>query len=89
VKHGYWGSGDTDPVKAPNAIPIAGDWPQVKAGVVALRALIEAAHAAEPQHSATPAESVADELGKLADLRASGVLSEEEFATAKQRLLDG
>jgi hypothetical protein len=31
--------------------------------------------------------SVADELKKLADLRAAGVLTDEEFATQKQRLL--
>ncbi|NCB09424.1 MAG: hypothetical protein EOM73_14830, partial [Bacteroidia bacterium] len=31
--------------------------------------------------------SITDELQKLADLRAAGVLSEEEFTAAKQRLL--
>jgi phage shock protein PspC (stress-responsive transcriptional regulator) len=33
--------------------------------------------------------SLADELNKLEDLRARGVLSDEEFGRAKQRLLDG
>jgi phage shock protein PspC (stress-responsive transcriptional regulator) len=33
--------------------------------------------------------SLADELTKLEDLRARGVLSEAEFQRAKQRLLDG
>jgi hypothetical protein len=32
---------------------------------------------------------VSDELRKLADLRAEGVLSDEEFAAAKARLLAG
>ncbi len=32
--------------------------------------------------------SLADELGKLDELRARGVLSDDEFARAKQRLLD-
>ena len=31
---------------------------------------------------------LADELGKLADLRAKGVLTEEEFKRAKERLLN-
>ena len=33
--------------------------------------------------------SLADELGKLEDLRTRGVLSDAEFQRAKQRLLDG
>jgi phage shock protein C len=33
--------------------------------------------------------ALADELGKLADLRASGGLTEEEFKRAKERLLGG
>ena len=32
--------------------------------------------------------ALADELGKLAELRASGGLTEEEFSRAKQRLLN-
>jgi type II secretory pathway pseudopilin PulG len=34
-----------------------------------------------------PTASVADELAKLADLRQMGILSDEEFETAKARLL--
>lgn len=33
--------------------------------------------------------SVSDELGKLGELHARGVLSDEEFARAKARILDG
>ena len=33
--------------------------------------------------------SLADELGKLDELRTRGVLSDDEFQRAKQRLLDG
>jgi phage shock protein C len=33
--------------------------------------------------------NLSDELGKLAELRASGTLTDEEFARAKQRLLEG
>jgi hypothetical protein len=35
----------------------------------------------------TPNALIADELRKLADLRAEGVLTEEEFAAQKTRLL--
>ncbi len=44
--------------------------------------------APEATTSLTPALSVADELTKLAALRDSGVLSEEEFQTQRQKLLD-
>jgi hypothetical protein len=44
---------------------------------------------ASPATPAAAAPSVADEIAKLADLRAQGALSEEEFATAKQRLIAG
>lgn len=33
--------------------------------------------------------SLSDELQKLADLKAQGILSEEEFQTAKRRLIEG
>jgi len=43
-----------------------------------------------PQNSAgaAPPVSIADELVKLAQLRDSGVLSPDEFAQAKAKLLD-
>ena len=37
--------------------------------------------------AAAPTDSLMDELGKLADLKAAGVLSDEEFAAAKAKLL--
>jgi hypothetical protein len=43
---------------------------------------------AQPAPAAPPL-SVADELGKLAKLRADGVLTDEEFAAQKARLLNG
>ena len=36
-----------------------------------------------------PASSATDELAKLADLHAKGVLSDEEFSAAKQRIIGG
>jgi hypothetical protein len=41
----------------------------------------------EKQKSIKPSGSVADELRKLADLKADGVLTEDEFQAQKQRLL--
>jgi hypothetical protein len=40
------------------------------------------------QQAATSSPSTADELAKLADLRARGTISEPEFIQAKARLLD-
>lgn len=41
-----------------------------------------------PKQTAAPAASnIADELKKLADLKAQGILTDEEFQTAKQRLI--
>jgi hypothetical protein len=41
----------------------------------------------EPKNSASPL-GVADELKKLADLKSSGLLTDQEFETQKRRLLD-
>jgi hypothetical protein len=59
------------------------------------RAVLEGAGAAvsvtaepvPPVEAVTVHPSVMDELGKLAELRASGVVSEEEFAEAKAWIL--
>jgi hypothetical protein len=87
-KTSYWKGGKDDPVKAPNAIPVASDWKQVQSGVALLRQLIDDAHQAPAAAGAAPS-SAADELRKLADLRSEGILSEEEFVAAKSRLLQG
>jgi hypothetical protein len=50
----------------------------------------QAEPAAPPPQAAAPAAPAADvtgELQKLADLKASGVLTDEEFAAAKAKLL--
>jgi hypothetical protein len=46
---------------------------------------IAALHA--PKASNAGSESLADQIGKLAVLKRDGVLSEEEFAAAKTKLL--
>ena len=45
--------------------------------------------AIEPAAQAATTSSVADEIRKLADLRAEGVINDEEFASAKERLIGG
>jgi len=40
----YWQSRDSDPLKAPNAIPVARPWDQAQHGVARLRELIGMAH---------------------------------------------
>lgn len=89
-KTSYWGQGDDDVYKLPNAIPVGGEWTLVKRGAAVLRELITRAHA--PVQPASPAAapaqvSIADELAKLGELKSAGVLSEDEFAQAKSRLL--
>jgi len=91
TKTSVWASGDGDPYKAPNAIPLNRPFDQAKAAVARLRELIEEAHRGGPsvasaQRGAGPG-SLADELKKLAELRDAGVLSEDEFAAMKTRLL--
>jgi hypothetical protein len=44
---------------------------------------------AAPPPPAGPQPDLADQLRKLADLRDAGVLTEEEFAAQKTRLLGG
>jgi hypothetical protein len=87
-KTSYWGGGKDDPSKAPNAIPVAGDWDQVNSGVARLRQLMDDSHRpVAATQAATP--SAADELRKFAELRDQGVLSEDEFQQAKTRILGG
>ena len=87
----YWGSGKDDLFKAPNAIPVAGNWPAVRAVVAELQNLIDAAHApavaAPPNLPPAQQASMADEMKKLSELHASGSLTDEEFTAAKKRLL--
>ncbi len=87
----YWGNQDDDPYKAPNAIPVVRPFPPVARAVAELRRLVDAVHAGGSGGSAAapPSGLVADELRKLADLRAAGLLSDEEFDRAKSRLLAG
>jgi hypothetical protein len=47
------------------------------------------AYAPPPTAPAAPAPSLMEQLQKLADLRTAGLITDEEFAAAKQKLLAG
>jgi hypothetical protein len=90
--------GDSDPYKAPNAIPINRPYEQAEAGVARLRQLIDAAQhgqyaqpqgATAPAHAPAPhaAPSLVDEIKRLADLHAAGAVTDAEFAGFKAQLL--
>jgi hypothetical protein len=60
--------------------------------VVGTPAAVPAATPGPPAHVATAAAdgaSMADQLQRLGELRADGILTDEEFATAKRRLIGG
>jgi hypothetical protein len=89
-KSSYWGGKDDDPAKAPNAIPVAGNWNTVNERVARLRQLIDEAHSGGGSGSSGAAASgvsTADELRKLADLHTEGLLTKEEFEAAKAKIL--
>jgi hypothetical protein len=89
TKTNYWKQGDDDPYKAPNAIPVVRPFDAANEGVAELRRLIAEAHAPVPVPASVPPKqrSVSDEIVKLVELRNSGLLTDDEFAVAKTRLL--
>jgi Short C-terminal domain len=84
-----WKGDDVDPNQAPNAIPLNRPFDAARARVAELSRLIEEAHRSQQAvvSPSPPADSVADELRKLADLRTEGVLTDQEFADLKAKLL--
>lgn len=100
-KTSYWGQGDSDPYKAPNAIPVVRPFDVAQQAVSVLRKLIDDAQngvapsapvvvqhaAAPPAPAAADDRLIADQLRQLADMHAAGVLDQTEFAAAKARLL--
>lgn len=77
-----FGKQTVDASKDENSVVVG--WTQIEE-FTALRDTVEAAIAAP---AAAVAGSMADELKKIAELRDSGVLSGEEFASEKAKLLD-
>jgi hypothetical protein len=94
VQTSYWASGKGSAKEAPNAItfnskPSAGVWQLV----AELRQLVSAGQpspSAEPPSPSDGAKvSLTAQLRELGELKESGVLTEEEFLTAKRKLLEG
>jgi hypothetical protein len=87
----YWKDDDSAPHKAPNAIPLTRPFDSAREQVAELGRIIDEAHRRDetprPASQAPAPDSVADELRKLADLRAEGILTEQEFADLKAKLL--
>jgi hypothetical protein len=79
------GRGDADAIKALLTELMLGKHPSQ--GAAASAAPPPPAPAAPPAPSSAPAVSITDELAKLAALRDSGVLTEDEFAAQKAKLL--
>ena len=84
----YWSTRkDHDPHRATNCIPIRkGDLKKFKPSLDELERLVR--DAKEDRSRFADARGIGAELEKLAELRASGVLTEEEFQRAKGRILD-
>lgn len=80
-----WKYDESDPYLAPNAIPIDPPFDGAQRRVAELGRIIDEAQGEGA--SAPTAESIADELRKLADLRAEGALTDQEFADLKAKLL--
>ena len=78
----YWKNSNSDPHKAPNAIPIARPYDVATAGVNRLRVLLDKAHAPTDVTTAAP-RSVVDELRQLAEMRRDGLITQEEFDEMK------
>ena len=49
----------------------------------------QAVYAEAPAPAAAPSNDLTTELQRLADLKAQGILSEDEFAAAKAKLISG
>lgn len=81
------GKHEGDPLKAPNAIPIAPPFDAATAAAESLRTLIAAANAPAPTVAPVAAPSPAQELHHLAELRDLGVISPEEFEIMKARIV--
>jgi Short C-terminal domain len=89
----YWRGGDSDPWKAPNAIPLTRPFERATEGVARLRQLIDAAHrqVAPTAYDAGPPATAGDDpialLLRLGELRDGGVLTTEEFEAKKAEIL--
>lgn len=89
-QHDWWEMGkDRDPAKLSNTLPLTKDLlEKQKHDVERLRGLIDKAkpHAVAATEAAS--RDVASQLQDLAELHAKGILSDEEFAQAKKKILN-
>lgn len=89
----YWGNKKDDAYKAPNAIPVAGDWNVINAPVARLRQLVDASQDSSPPPERPiypPAPERPDAIGQirqLGELRDAGIVTQEEFDAKKADLL--
>lgn len=85
------GQFETDPFKAPNAIPVTPPYEAATSAAETLRSLIAAANAPEQPGvpASAPPPSPAQELHHLAELRDLGVITDEEFQIMKARIVHG
>ncbi len=88
-------SNSNDPYILSNTLPLGkSEFNLVQAEIAELRSRISQSKETKVSVTVTPSEttaggSLADELKKLGDLQAAGILSPDEFAAAKARLLGG
>lgn len=92
VSTNVWKNKDSDPYKAPNAIPVNRPFDDAKTGVAKLRQLVAAHHASHAAHAPAapitpPATSITQEIRQLAELHAGGALTDEEFSDLKAALV--
>jgi len=87
----YWSNTDSDPYKAPNAIPINRPWEPAQRGVARLRQLIDAALRLAPDPvSYSTRQGVGDpieQLKQLGELRDAGIVTPQEFEQKKAEML--
>jgi hypothetical protein len=90
----FWSQGKhQSPHEASNCLPTnkaqVAEWaPQLEALRAKLREAKLGGRAQIPQATAAPEEGLVEKLQKLGDLHAAGVLTAEEFAGAKQKLIE-
>jgi hypothetical protein len=89
----FWGSGESDPFKQSNCLPLTkAEFNVAASDIAALRSRIAASKrptiAVQPSQP-HPSGGIAAQLKEVADLHAAGVLTDEEFTAAKQRLISG
>lgn len=88
----FWSSGESDPFKQSNCLPLSkSEFSRVASDIAELRSRI--AESKRPTIAQVgpppPPGGIASQLREMADLHDAGVLTDEEFSAAKQRLLSG